>query len=165
MFSFFFFSDFYILFINRNFSRIVYSFPSKNGTRYARFNLSGSRLLCHETNHQLVVYDLPTIQQSICTGKVNLKAPDFDITNVGSKEALCFAGIDDEFIIAASSSDNDDLSIWSLPEAKGHQDLTVNQPLRVLTGHDYEITCVRYSREKTTLISCDTDGLIRLWTP
>ena len=142
------------------FSRF-YSFPSpnENQTWSARFNGSGTRLLCSESD-QLVVYDFPSWQQPFKTGKTLLKASDYSTDNL-SIEVSCFAGIDDELVI--SGSDDNNMYIWSLPDPKG-QDCQVNQPLCVLSGHEDVISCVRCSRDNSTIISCDNAGVIKLWT-
>ena len=143
------------------------------GNNSVRFNRSGTRLLCSGKDPQIVVFDLPTSQQQ---RKIVLKASGFDKTYCGwlfdascfmLHKTLCFMGINDNLVISGSNN----LYIWSLPDAQG-QDCTVDQPLCVLdtdTGHgrtqkDF-INCVRYSNDNSTVVSCDDDGVIKLWTP
>ena len=143
------------------FHRCLCTFPNEDAeTCCVRFNGSGSRLLCYEAGSRLIVYDLSTKEQLAGTGKMKLKAADFINENILS-HICCFAGMDDEMVI--SGSDNDNLYIWSLPDPKG-QDCQVNRPLRVLTGHQDTINCVRYSSEKSAFISSDYAGVIKLWT-
>lgn len=95
--------------------------------------------------------------------KLMNNGPGFCTDDVG-RNSCCFAGIDDELVIAASDDDN--LNIWSLPDSKG-QDCQVNQPLRVLTTGRHDegfINCIRYSSNSSTIISSHGDGVIQLWT-
>ena len=144
------------------YSSRFYSIPSTSGnqTWSARFNSSGTRLLCSESDSQLVVYDFPSWQQPFKTGKTLLKASDYGNDNWTMYDVSCFAGIDDELVI--SGSDDCNMYIWSLPDPKGQQ-CSVDQPLCVLCGHEKVINCVRCSRDNSTLISCDDSGVIKLW--
>ena len=144
-----------------NCHRPIYSFPRDTGNYSSQFNRLGTRLLCLGADPKLVVYDLPTMQQpSIGNGKVVLNALGFDIEEIGLS-ACCFMGFDDEMAIYVSAAGN--FFIWTLPDAKG-QNHTVDLPLRVLTGHENAINCVRYSNELSSIISCDECGVIKLWT-
>ena len=145
------------------FSSPFYSFPSVTGTWSVRFNGSGSRLLCFEDDEpsQLVVYDLPMIHQPTATGKVLLKDPNMTMSNVGY-DACCFGGLEDELVISAS--ENNSLFIWSLPDENRGLDCTVNRSLRVLAGHGSCINCMRCSSDKSAIVSCDDEGVIKLWT-
>ena len=66
----------------------------------ARFNDSGTRLLCNQRHlSQHVVFNLPMRhhqQPSAVNGKFVLKANDFHNRNVWHNQAYCFAGTDDE---------------------------------------------------------------------
>ena len=91
-----------------------------------------------------------------------LTAPDFSNTSVWS-EACCFAGLEDD--LAISASEDNHLFIWSLPQENDLlHDRTVEQSLSVLRGHKNEIGCVRCSSDKSTIVSCDDGGVIKLWT-
>ena len=132
---------------------------SKTSTECDRFNSSGTRLLCYEDDPKLVVYSIPSWQQPAGTGEVVLNAPDFHLEGVEC-EACCFAGSRNELVISASKNNNN-LYFWSLPE----ECKNVNRSLRILSGHENTINCVRSSSDNFTLISCDKGGVIKLWTP
>ena len=151
------------LFIFAFHSRIP-SFLSVSGSSCgSRFNALGTRLLCSRIESQLTVYDLPTLlhESFLGTGQTALKDSEFTKEDVGY-DSFCFAGLDDELVI--SGSDDHNLHIWSLPDANG-QDCTVNRSLRILRGHEDSIHCVRSSPDRSSLISCADDGVIKLWTP
>jgi len=140
----------------------LFSFPNEKKTVNAKFDSSGKRLLCLQQEiSPLVVYDLPTIQQPIVNGNVVLTAPDFSTNWTGS---FGFAGSNDELVISASDK-NKKLMIWALPEGRCQQHRTVDQPLKVLQGHNGNIRDVRFSNEASAIVSCDIDGVIKLWTP
>ena len=88
-----------------------------------------------------------------------LNALGFDNEEIGFS-AYCFMDIDDELVV--SGSDDNVLYIWLLPDEYNGQTCTVDQLLRVLTGHKDTITCARYNSEASALISCDLDGVIKL---
>ena len=140
----------------------LFSFPNDNQTTVqAKFDSSGKRLLCFQWT-QLAVYDLPTLQHPIVNGNVILTAPDF--SGKYWTNPFVFAGLNDELVVAASAKNNG-LMIWALPEERCQQDQAVNQPLHVLKGHNGLIRNVRYSDEASAIVSCDYDGIIKLWTP
>jgi WD40 repeat protein len=141
----------------------LYSNPGAMGTWCARFNDSGTRLLCHERDpSQLVVYELPTRQQPTNTGKILLTAPDFTNGEVGTFSS-CFAGLKDELVI--SGSDDGNLYIWSLPSDLQQEHRRVDHPIKILSGNNNCINSVCYSSNKSALLSSDDGGLIKLWTP
>ena len=126
----------------------------------SQFNRLGTRLLCFGSD-RLVVYDLPTLQHPT-NGNMNemvLVAPDF--IRAGT-EACCFIGIEDQMVL--SGAENNQLYIWSLLGTPKRHQCTVDQPLCILTGHENNINCFRYSSEIAASITCDRDGVIKLWT-
>ena len=136
----------------------------------ARFNTSGTRLLCHPLTRppfHSAVYILPNghqqQQQPSDLKKILLMAPGFSHKDVLGHQAFCFAGIDEE--VAISASDDHKLFIWSLPSEADHQNQTVGQSIKILRGHGKKINCVRYNKEQSTFVSCANDGVIKLWTP
>ena len=143
---------------------------SGQGTSNARFNGSGTRLLCsgqHQRQSRLAIYDLSATrqQQPFRSGKILINKAN-GYRNKGARwyDACCFAGIDDELVISAADYHN--LFIWSLPRETDRQDQTVDQSsLTVLEGHEGEILCVRYSKEQSAIASCGENGVIELWTP
>ena len=114
---------------------------------------------------QLTVYDLPTYghqSPAAGTGKIVLKDSDFDNEGVGY-DAFCFAGVEDDLVIAGSEGNQ--LFIWYLPVTIKGQDCTVNQSLSVVAGHKKTVRCVRSNVDKSSLISCGDEGVVKIWTP
>ena len=148
--------------------RCVNSFGDPDeATVSARFDERGSRLLCRRARNLPVVYNVPITSSeqqqqpaSRVTDKVQLTAQGYSTPSNGISNC-CFAGGDDELVVASSSNHNQ--LIWSVPEGQG--DRTINQPLLSLTGHRHAINCARYSKAVSSLASSDTDGIIKLWTP
>ena len=132
-----------------------------SGTRGARFNGPGTQLLCLGTDSILTIYDLPTLRHSSDAGKVTLKNVDFANENSGC-DAFCFAGLDDELVIAGSDDSN--LHVWSQADGKG-QDLTDNQSFHALSGHKKSIRCVRSSPDQSSIVSCGDGAIIKFWIP
>jgi len=156
---------FYMFFLYKclfqTFHRPIYSFPRGTGNFSFQFNRLGTRLLCSGADPDLVVCDLPTLQHPT-NGNMNemvLVAPDF--IRAGT-EACCFIGIEDQMVL--SGAENNQLYIWSLLGTPKRHKCTVDQPLCILTGHENNINCVRYSSEIAASITCDRDGVIKLWT-
>ena len=144
----------------------LYSFASSLGTWNARFNGSGTRLLCFERGaaSQLVVYDLPTRHQATGAGKVLLTDPDFRNEEDAGCDACCFAGEEDDLVISGSK---DSLFFWTLPDRNKGLDCTVNRSLYRLpgTGERKTIRSVRCSNDKSLIVTCcDDDSVIKLWT-
>ena len=81
---------------------------------------------------------------------------------VHNNNSCCFAGIDDELVISVSHDLN--LYIWSLPNEQTHSSQSVDHSFCVLRGHKMAVNCVRYSKADVAVVSCDNDGIIKLWT-
>ena len=79
------------------------------------------------------------------------------------KKGCCFAGNNDELVVAGSDDGN--LYVWELPcNIVGEQ--RIDEPLVVLrVGHDAEINNVRYSKQDCVLVSCDNHSVTKLWSP
>ena len=76
----------------------------------------------------------------------------------------CFAGANDELVVAASYCD--DLHVWSVPEGRIDSSTDNRQIMHLVTfDDDQEITGVFYSKRRSTLVSCNgEDGIIKTWT-
>ena len=147
--------------INWILNSALYTVPQAKKKWCARFNSSGNRLIYSGFEPEIVVYDHPTWQRKYYLGNVKFSAPNF-----ASKHDSCvFGGINDDLVIAGSGDREDaNIYIWSLPDFK-YQDLTVNQPLCILFGHEKTtINCVRYSNEESAIISSYENGSIKVWT-
>ena len=73
---------------------------------------------------------------------------------------MCFAGQDDELVVAASKDHS--LHVWSLPESQG-RDVTVNQSAIALRGHT-DVLTVRYDHNNDVLASGGYEEIIKLWS-
>ena len=149
------------------FHSFLYSNSGAMGTWSAQFDGSGTRLLCYEKDpSQLVVYELTTRrqqQQPISVGKIRLTAPNFTNKDVG-RSACCFSGLQDELLVV-SGSDSRDLYVWSLPSDDQSNRTVIDQPVKIFHGHQRNILKVSYNSNKSALLSHDTGGVIKLWTP
>lgn len=154
----------------RNSKRYVYSVGSGMETVSARFNGSGTRLLCIENNthigykqSQLVVYDVPNVQQqSTKDEKMVLQDASFGYRSFLSPDACCFAGSQDELVISRSSYIN--LFVWSMPDVR-QGGRTIEKSLRRFDGQKSdEIVCVSYNRDESVLVTGHSKGFVKVWT-
>ena len=78
--------------------------------------------------------------------------------------ACCYAGLEDDLVIAGSA--NGDLFVWSLPDENAFViDCTINRSFHVLrNGHGDFIRSIRCSNDKSAIVSCAEDEVIKLWT-
>ena len=97
--------------------------------QYTRFNGKGTRLLCG-SEYQLkpcaiTIFDLPEKKLSSAdVGQVRLTSkdwhnPQFPVYDrpTARIQDCCFAGKDDELVVAATGDEN--VYIWSVPDGKG----------------------------------------------
>ena len=121
----------------------------------ARFDKRGNRLVCSSFSKPPVIYNVPTEQPSsnavAVTNQVQLKAPGYSFANEEGSSSNCFAGDDDELVVASSSDHR--LFIWSVSDSR--RDRTINQSLLSLSGHHQLINTVRYNKVTSTLASGD----------
>ena len=131
----------------------LYRFPNPTGTKSVRFNGNGTRLLCSQVGKPLALYEVPP---SISKGEgdcVYFNAPGYEIRrDLVIKSPCCFAGTDDELVVAASDDNN--IYVWS----------SSDEPLCVLLGHNDTINSVRYNTRKGILASCGIEGIVKLWS-
>ena len=128
----------------------------------AAFNRRGTRLLYGVTKQPPVVFDVPSEEQKDgATGKVRLSSQGFSLPGGGSN-TICFAGKDDELVVAASKDHS--LHVWSLPDSQG-RDMTINQSLIALRGNNDEVYSVRYDHNNDVLASAGAKKIIKLWSP
>ena len=124
-------------------------------TYSARFDEKGNRLVCSSFSKPPVIYNVPTEQPSsnavAVTNQVQLKAPGYSFANEEGSSSNCFAGDDDELVVASSSDHR--LFIWSVSDSR--RDRTINQSLLSLSGHHQLINTVRYNKVTSTLASGD----------
>ena len=76
-----------------------------------------------------------------------------------------FAGANDELVVATSSQ-RKDLYIWSVPNGRFNT-IVLDQPRRLPSGNQ-RITGMGYSKHRSSLIACYTDGSngeIIVWCP
>ena len=128
----------------------------------AAFNRQGTRFLYGKVNQPPAIFDVTSEEQKDgATGKVRLSSPGFSLSYVGWN-ALCFAGKDDELVVAASKDHS--LHVWSLPDSQG-RDTTVNQSLIALRGHKGPVYSIRYDHNNDVLASGGREKIIKLWNP
>ena len=147
--------------------RCRHSYPTTSSTN-ATFNAKGTRLLCREKNQdsrKIVIHKVMPSEQHqelLDEGVVELKSPGYTVPRVGLS-ACCFAGDEDELVVAPSAVDHN-LHIWSVCDGpNGNRSL--DQSLLSLSGHQQSLNNVRYSKAISSLASCDADNVIKLWSP
>ena len=97
------------------------------------------------------------------SGKVQFSSQGY-VTPTTGRNINCFAGRDDELVVAASA--NHGLFIWSLPtDQQVEGDQIVDQSLVALRGHKDNIFSVRYNLQSDTLASAGAGKVIKLWAP
>ena len=116
--------------------------------------------MCKQSSKLPFVYNVP-IGRGAVNGKVQFTAPGYNVPGNG-KDIHCFAGQDDELVVAASADHG--LYIWSLPNDQMVRQI-VDQPLVVLRGHKDKIFTVRFNNRSDTLASAGVERIIKLWTP
>jgi len=136
------------------------------------FDAKGTRLLSREKdNISLLSYNASTDgDQQNQTGAekdkvLQLSSPGYAVPKKGIN-VYCFAGGDDELIVASSLRDHS-LHIWSIPDGglANDENRTFEQSLLTLRGHQKPLENVRYSKAISTLASCGNENVIKLWTP
>ena len=148
--------------------RYAYSFGNWPGVS-ARFNGLGNRLLCKQFSIAPIIYNVSSEQwhqrlpaTRVPTDKVQLAAEGYSFANPDWFANCCFAGDDDELVVAAPSNEN--VFIWSVPDGQG--DRTIDESLLSLPGqYQCKISSVRFNKATSTLAFGDRLGLIKLWTP
>lgn len=145
--------------------RCIRSFGRPKNTLSARFDGNGSRLLCRPKADLPVIYNVPTEQQQPIdkiTDKIEFTAPGYTIpSKKPSPFDCCFAGENDELVVASSVTDGN-FYIWSAPsDAQANQ--TIDQALLSLPANQ-TTKSVRFSKAISTLASGDVAGVIKLWT-
>ena len=127
----------------------------------AAFNRQGTRLLYGKVKQPPIVFDVPSEEQKDgATGKVRLSSSGFSLPDFGWN-TLCFAGEDDELVVAASKDHS--LHVWSLPDSQG-RDTTINQSIFALRGHTEEVYSIRYDHNNDVLASGGREKIIKLWS-
>ena len=76
--------------------------------------------------------------------------------------ASCFAGKQDELIVASSDYDCN-LYVWSLPDIS-QEDRNVQEPLVFPSGHTSAIKFMLYNHENNILASVCGNDVVKLWT-
>ena len=117
--------------------------------------------MCKESNKLPVVYNVP-IGSGAANGQVLFSAPGYGMPDGYGRHAFCFAGQEDELVVAASTDHG--LYVWSLPNDQVVHTV-VDQPLVVLRGHKDEILAVRFNNRSDTLASAGREKIIKLWSP
>ena len=74
---------------------------------------------------------------------------------------MCFAGRDDELVVAASEDHS--LHVWLLRDSQV-RDVAVNQSLIALRGHTAPVYIVRYDHNNDVVASAGTEKIVKLWS-
>lgn len=130
-----------------------------------RFNSRGSRLLCREKdNISLLPFKVSTDAEM--NKVLHLSSPGYCVPKKGFN-VCCFAGGDDDLIVASSAAGDHSLHIWSTPDRKtyGAESREFNQSILTLHGLQKSLESVRYSKAISTLATCGKENVIKLWTP
>ena len=149
------------------FLRCVHRLHSKFSTSSnCVFNRQGTRILGGRVYDPfMMVFDVPTVSGGgdDASKMYHLSTQGYSVSGVG-RNKFCFAGKDDELVVSSSADNN--LYVWSLPENQERAYQTVNSSLHVLRdGHKDAIYSVRYDHCSDTLASAGAEKTIKLWTP
>lgn len=152
-----------ILDIRIGVDRCLHSFSTMS-TQSVKFDGKGIRLLC-KSKDLLVVYNVPPEQQQQPTdvyNYVHLTASGYSTANKIIRSSCCFAGGEDELIVA--SSNDKQLYIWLVSSFDEPMNRKIKQPLLTLPGHRYSASEVRFCKATETL-AFDDGQVIKLWKP
>ena len=132
-------------------NRCAHTFSSFNSDSNFVFNRQGTRLIGGiRMEEPLTVVDIPSLTTgdtaAADSGRVLLSAQGFSFPSFG-RNKFCFAGQDDDLVV--SSSEVNDLYVWSLPESRQGNAISVNQSLLELHGHEQTVLTVRYDPATT----------------
>ena len=126
---------------------------------------TAKEVVCCTQTEGPVVYNVPTEQQrpsanGATVDKVQLKAPGYSVSVGLGRSNCCFAGDDDELVVASSTDRR--FFIWSVAEGRGNR--TLDQSLLSFpTGYPHPINNVSFCKATSTLASISAEA-IELWT-
>ena len=132
------------------------------------FDSKGTRLLCREVKsqgHQVVIYKVPSDDQRqgpVEVEKTELQSPGYSVPREWLN-TCCFAGDDDELVVAPSAV-NHSLHVWSVLDGP-NGNRSIDHSLLSLIGHKQALNTVRFCKATSLLASCGTEKVIKLWTP
>ena len=131
--------------------------------RGLRYNSEGNRLIFMEQYAGPHVIDLLTLNN----GDENewKKKLDRQVDRYWALGTCCFAGANDELVVATSSH-HKDLYVWSVPNGRFNT-IVLDQPRRLPSGKQW-ITAMGYSKHRSSLIACynvGSNGDIKVWCP
>ena len=135
---------------------------STNWCNGIRYDSKGDRLIFMETDAGPQVIDLASFTSGgENEGKKTLTSTVENDHNWADNGACCFAGANDELVVAASR--NRHLHVWSVPEGRFDRS-TIHRQTMHLTFDDQEISGVFYSKHRSTLVSSGGFNHIKTWT-
>ena len=118
--------------------------------------------MCRESFQPPTFYNVPQVANGI-SGKTQFSSQGY-VTPTTGRNLNCFAGRDDELVVAASADYG--LYVWSLPsDQQVAGDQVIGQTLTVLQGHKGVIYSVCYNHASDTLASAGAEKIIKLWVP
>jgi len=128
---------------------------------YARFDGEGKHVLVIRRRLPPALYDI---------AKSNTQC-QFDhpgYYNSCTLKSCCFAGADDEYVVAGSDDFN--VYVWKIPSSVGMEedegdDCWVGHAHHVLRGHRSIVNQVRFNADRHIVCSSGVEKVINLWTP
>ena len=148
---------------------LLSSYSSIKGIRY---NSEGNRLIFMEKFTGPQVIDLLTLNNGDENEwKKTLTTADRQMDCNWGLGTCCFAGANDELVVATSSQ-RKDLYIWSVPNGRFNT-IVLDQPRRLPSGQQHPfIPCMGYSKHRSSLIACysaclrdGSNGGFKVWCP
>jgi hypothetical protein len=143
------------------FSRDLLLLSTDKYSTGVRYNSKGNRLVFLETGGPHVIELAAFVSGGMKDGKKNLISTDQNDNHWTEHDYnCCFAGANDELIVAASHHRG--LLVWHVSDI-GFNSSPVNQLKRL--QYIQEVTSVCYSQQRGVLIACGISDDIRVWTP
>lgn len=134
-------------------NKCLMRYPNKSIAMSARFNNSGTRLLCLRRKYNPIIYELHH------QGSSGIELSEDGYSNSCTMKSCTFAGSGDEF--AVSGSDDHNIYLWKLPT--DNLDTQVHAHM-VLRGHLSIVNNVRYNPSTCCLVSSGVEKNIRFWS-
>ena len=130
-----------------------------------QYNRNGNRLLFMEREGPQVIDLSAFINSGGNKGKKNLTITDHP-PNWPITLPCCFAGTNDELVVATSNHHQDGLYIWSVPAcAARFHSIEADQKTTRLHTNGANISAMFFSKNRCALVACGLNKPIQVWTP